>query len=67
MEAEEGSYVTKRPIKDLTLPEETTLGGVIKGNEVYIATGNIQIQKGDKVVIFALTSSVKKVIKLFQK
>ena len=67
LEAEEGSYVTKRPIKDLTLPEETTLGGVIKGNEVYIATGNIQIQKGDKVVIFALTSSVKKVIKLFQK
>ena len=67
LKAEEGSYITKKPIKDLNLPENTTLGGVIHGEEAQIATGNTQIQAGDKVVVFALSSAVKKVIKLFQK
>jgi len=67
VQAEEGSYITKRPIKDLNLPENTTLGGIIRGEEAHIATGNTQIEAGDQVVVFALSSVAKKVTKLFQK
>ena len=67
LRALEGSYVTKKPIRELKFPEETTLGGIIRGNDAFIVTGNTTIQPNDQVVVFALSDSVKKVIKLFQK
>ena len=48
-------------------PENATVGGVTRNGDAIIATGQVQIQAGDNVVIFALPSAVKKVIKLFQK
>ena len=38
-----------------------------RNGDAIIAKGDVQIEAGDKVVIFALPSAVKKVIKLFQK
>lgn len=35
-------------------------------DETIIAKGDVQIQAGDTVVIFALQNAVKKVIKYFQ-
>ncbi len=67
LRAEEGSYVTKKPIKDLRFPDEVTLGGITRGDEAFIATGSEQIKAGDLVVVFSLSDYMKKTIKLFQK
>jgi len=60
------SYVTKHPINKLNLPEGSIIGGIVRGNESYIAIGDFRIQENDKVVVFALPEAVKKISKLFQ-
>jgi trk system potassium uptake protein TrkA len=67
IEAQKGSYITKKPIKELHLPEGMIIGGIIRGEEAFIAVGSIQIEEGDNVVVFALPETRDKVEKLFSK
>ncbi|WP_456442150.1 TrkA C-terminal domain-containing protein, partial [Caldithrix abyssi] len=63
--AQPGSKITKKPILKIAFPQNALLGGVIRGDQIIIPTGNTQILAGDKVVVFALPGAVKKVEKLF--
>ena len=65
--AKEGSPVTKKTIRNLNMPEGSIIGGIIRGNESYIAIGDFQINKNDKVVVFALPGISKKIEKMFLK
>ncbi len=67
IEAKKGSYVTKKPIKDLGLEKGIIIGGVIRGDEAFIAKGDFQILPGDKVVVFAMPESINKVKRFFDK
>ena len=67
LEAEAGSRVTKNVIKSINFPHDATIGGVIRDNETIIAKGDIQILPGDKVIVFALPSAIRKVLKFFHK
>ncbi len=67
IEAKQGSPVTKKPIKDVNLPDGVIVGGIFRGDESYIAVGDFQILAGDRVVVFALPGSTSKVEKFFQK
>ena len=53
-------------LKDINFPDNATVGGVFRGNETIIAKGDVQIHAGDNVVVFALQSAIKKVVKYFQ-
>ncbi|MDR1274140.1 MAG: Trk system potassium transporter TrkA [Odoribacteraceae bacterium] len=64
--AEPGSKITRAALKDMTFPEDATVGGVIRGDDVIIAKGDTLIQPGDDVVVFALPEAIKKVLKLFR-
>lgn len=66
LEAKPGSKITKHLLRDMNFPENATVGGVFRGEETIIAKGDVQIQPGDNVVIFALQSAIKRVIKYFQ-
>ena len=66
LEAQPGSKITKYSLQDVHFPDDATVGGVFRGDETIIAKGDVQIQAGDTVVIFALQNAVKKVIKYFQ-
>ena len=66
LEARPGSKITRYPIKDIGFPRDATIGGIFRGNETIIATGDVQIQAGDNVVIFCLQNTVKRVVKYFQ-
>ena len=59
------STVTKRPIRDLHLPKGAIIGGIIRGEDSFIAVGDFQIEEGDKVVVFCLPEAIHKVDKLF--
>lgn len=62
-----GSMVTKKPIRELKIPEGSIIGGVIRGQESFIAIGDFQILEDDRVVVFALPGLSDKIEKLFQK
>lgn len=65
--AMQGSPITKKPIRDLKMPVGALIGGIIRGNESFIAIGDLQIEAGDKVVVFALPGTKHKVEKMFHK
>ncbi len=64
--AREGSPVTKKPIRKLNFPRQAIIGGVIREGHGYIAEGDMQIQAGDKVVVFSLPEAFHGVDKLFK-
>jgi trk system potassium uptake protein TrkA len=63
--ARPGSAVTKKPISKLRIPEGAIIGGIVRGNESFIAVGSFQIQENDKVVVFSLPQSINQVEKIF--
>lgn len=65
MIARPGSAITKKPLSKLNMPEGMIVGGVIREDRAYIATGDFQVQDNDKVVAFVLPYAVHKVEKLF--
>ena len=52
---------TKARINDLGLPEDTIIGGIVRGDKVLIAVGNMEVNPYDRVVVFAMPGSVGKV------
>jgi len=66
LSAKEGSKITKGKLSEIDFPDDANVGGVIRGNKSIIATGDVQIQVNDKVVVFTLPSAIKKVEKFFK-
>jgi trk system potassium uptake protein TrkA len=64
--AQPNSPIVKKPVKDLGFPKEAIIGGLIRGEESFIAVGDSQIKPNDKVIIFSLPDGVKKIEKLFK-
>ena len=59
------SNITRGPIKDLKFPKEAIIGGVIRGNESFIANEYTEIKPYDRVVVFALPQVLSKVNNFF--
>ena len=58
--------ITKVPLKDMGFPRNAIIGGIIRGNDSFIAVGDTQIQAYDRVAVFALPEAVKEVDKFFR-
>ncbi len=58
--------ITKKPLKDMAFPKNAIVGGVIRGNDAYIAVGDTHIQAYDRVAVFALPEAIKEVDKFFR-
>ncbi|MGM9786754.1 MAG: Trk system potassium transporter TrkA [Candidatus Cryptobacteroides sp.] len=58
--------ITQKPLKDMNFPRNAIVGGVIRGNESFIAVGDTHIQAYDRVAVFALPEAVKEVDKFFR-
>ena len=58
--------ITKTVLKDMNFPKNAIIGGVIRGNESYIAVGDTKIEPYDRVAVFALPEAVKEVDKFFK-
>ena len=61
-----GSAITKSTLMEMDFPKNAIVGGVIRGNESFIAVGDTQIQAYDRVAVFALPEAVKEVDKFFK-
>ena len=60
------NQLTRKPVKDLHFPETAIIGGVIRGEESLLPSGDIQLQVGDRVIVFALPDAIARVERLFR-
>ena len=60
------SKITKGALKDLDFPKNAIIGGVIRGNDSFIAVGATVIEPYDRVVVFAKSEAVKEVDHFFK-
>ena len=65
-EALETSPLVGKPLRDFDMSEGVRIGAIIRGDNVIMPTGDVRVEAGDLVVIFALTSKVKKVEQMFR-
>lgn len=56
-----GSRITKSDLKSMSFPTGAIIGGVIRGNDSFIAEGDTMIEPYDRVVVFASEGTVKDV------
>ncbi len=63
--AQQGSKVTKLPVKDLHMPAGVTIGGLVRKGEGILVSGNTQIQAKDTVVVFCHNINMKNIEKYF--
>ena len=59
------SLITLDKIRNIHFPKDAIIGGVIRGDQTFIITGNSQILAYDRVVVFALPSGINKIGKYF--
>ena len=65
LEVKQGSKLTKAAVKDLRLPRDITLGGLIRDGHGMLISGLTRIQPGDHVLVFCLAGAIRKVERLF--
>ncbi len=59
------SRITRKPVRDLHLPKDMTLGGLIRNGQPMLINGNTQIQAYDHVVVFCLDTALSKLENYF--
>jgi trk system potassium uptake protein TrkA len=65
-EAKEGSLVTKHKVKDLDLPDEANIGGIVRAGEGILVNGDTQIIAGDLVVLFCKSHVIRNLERFFK-
>ena len=58
--AKPGSRITRKPVKNLHLPKDMTLGGLIRSGVPMMVEGSTQIQANDRVMVFCFESAMRK-------
>ncbi len=61
----EGAKIAKKSLKDIKLPNDVNVGGFIRDGVGYLAYGNTQLLPGDHVVLFCLSSAIRKIESYF--
>jgi trk system potassium uptake protein TrkA len=64
--AKEGSYITRHKVKDLELPSEANIGGIVRAKEGILVNGETQIIPGDLVVIFCKRHVLRNLERFFK-
>lgn len=61
----QGSKVTRKPVKELSIPRGVTFGGLVREGEGMLVSGNTQIEAGDTVVVFCHNVDMRKIENMF--
>lgn len=60
------SPITRKPLSKVKFPEAAIVGGIIREGKGIIATGDLQVQAGDLVVVFTLPEAFDAVDRMFR-
>ena len=58
--------LTKHTIRDLHLPKEVIIAGVVRGEESFLPEGDFRFELKDKVIVFTLPDGIGRVEELFK-
>ncbi len=61
-----GSRVTRERVMDLGLPRGVNIGGMFRDGKGQLVSGQTQLQEGDKVVVFCISGTLKRLDKFFR-
>ena len=64
--ARPNSRITRKEVKRLSLPDDITLGGLIRNGEPMMIDGDTQIEPYDHVVVFCIDEGLRNAEKLFK-
>ena len=64
--AKEGSTITRHKVKDLSLPDEANIGGIVRAGEGVLVNGETQIIAGDLVVVFCKSHVIRHLERFFK-
>ena len=64
--AKEGSLITRHKVKDLNLPDEANIGGIVRAGEGILVNGDTQIISGDLVVVFCKSHVIRNLERFFK-
>ena len=59
------SKIINTPLRKANLPQNSIIGAIVRQDEVIIPHGDDIIQPEDKIIIFALSSDIKEIEKIF--
>lgn len=59
------SPATKQKIRNIGFPHDAIIGGVVRGDKIFIAVGNMEINPYDRVVVFALPDAISRIGRFF--
>ncbi len=65
-EVRKKSRVNGKMLKDIKLPKESIIGGIVRDHKGVIPSGDFKIQEKDHVIVFCLPMAISKVEKLFK-
>lgn len=65
IEAKPRAPVVRKPLKALKLPRGVLIGALLRDGQVEIATGDTQIQAGDRAIVFVTPEQLAEVERLF--
>ncbi len=64
--AKEGSSITRHKIKDIRLPYDANIGGIVRAGEGLLVNGETQIIAGDLVVVFCKSDVIRNLERFFK-
>ncbi len=62
----DGWSSTRKAVKNLSLPDELTIAGMVRHGQGLLVNGDTVLQSGDHVVVFCLSGSLHKLEKSFK-
>lgn len=63
--AEEDSKIVGKPLRDISFPQGSILGAIVREGVMQIPAGNTVINPNERVIVFALPNAIEKVQSLF--
>ena len=61
-----GSKVTRKMVMELNFPHGVNIGGMSRDGKSMLVGGRTQLQAGDKVVVFCIGNTLRKLDKFFK-
>ena len=65
-DVKEGNSITRRKVKDLNLPDEANIGGIVRAGEGLLVNGETLIIPGDLVVVFCKSHVIRNLERFFK-
>lgn len=65
IEVDESSEIAGKSLRDIHLPHDMIVGGIVRGDRAFVPRGQSNIKAGDRLIVIALPGAIQLVGELF--